>query len=128
MTQQIKGPGFVPRGWPPEVLPPQVADWQASAINYLLDCCPPDFRAYPVLRRHPIVLAQFAAAVLEGQLRAGQHSLANARVSLRDHVAPHVVEEAVQTWHRELTRLRARRGAVGLIEEALRGHVFVPKL
>ena len=49
---------YVPPGWPSQVRPPGASGWEATAIAYLLDCCPPDFRAYRVLRNHPIVLAQ----------------------------------------------------------------------
>lgn len=125
---QAGGAAYLPKDWPAEVWPPGVEDWELSAISYLLDCCPADFRDYPVLRRHPVVLAQFATQVLEGQVEAGQRGLAGARLQLRDHVAPHVVEQAVQAWHREIERLRQRQRGVALVDDALRGCAFVPRL
>lgn len=122
------GPGFLPAGWPSGVLPPGVEDWEQSATAFLLDCCPADFRGYPVLRRHPVVLAQFAAQFLESQVRASEEGLARARLSLRDQVEPQVVEEAVRTWQEELVRLRAVREGIGLVDDALRGMAFVPRL
>lgn len=120
--------GFLPAGWPEHVLPPGVEDWELSATAFLLDCCPADFRAYPVLRRHPVVLAQFAAQFLESQVRASEVGLERARLSLRDQVEPQVVEEAVRTWQAELVRLRAVREGVALVDDALRGMAFVPRL
>lgn len=92
---------------------------------YLPDCCPADFRAYPVLRRHPIVLAGFAARFVESQLRASQAGLAGVRTSLGDHVPPQVVESAVEAWQEQAAHLVRVRRAVALIEEALRGKVFI---
>lgn len=119
---------FLPAGWPPEVLPPGVEDWERSATAFLLDCCPADFRGYPVLRRHPVVLAQFAAQFVESQVRASESGLARARLSLRDQVEPQVVEEAIRTWQQELVRLQAVREGIGLVDDALRGMAFVPRL
>ena len=53
---------LVPPGWPPGVLPPQAPEWERSAVAWLFDLCPPDYRAHEVLRRHPVVLAREAAA------------------------------------------------------------------
>ena len=38
-------------------------------MAFLLDCCPPDYRQYAVLRRHPVVLARFAAECVDAQVR-----------------------------------------------------------
>ena len=120
--------GFLPAGWPSGVLPPGVEDWEQTATAFLLDCCPADFRGYPVLRRHPVVLAQFAAQFVASQVRASEEGLARARLSLRDQVEPQVVEEAVSIWQEELARLRAVRGGINLVDDALRGMAFVPRL
>lgn len=120
--------GFLPAGWPSGVLPPGVEDWEQTATAFLLDCCPADFRGYPVLRRHPVVLAQFAAQFVASQVRASEEGLARARLSLRDQVEPQVVEEAVRIWQEELVRLRAVREGINLVDDALRGMAFVPRL
>jgi cobalamin biosynthesis protein CobD/CbiB len=119
---------YVPPGWPESVRPPVAADWEQSATAYLLDCCPADFRGYPVLRRHPVVLAGFAAQFVESQLRASQAGLAGARAHLDAHVPPHVVESAVEAWQEQIANLVRVRRAVALVEEALRGKVFIRKL
>jgi hypothetical protein len=105
-------PAYAPPGWPSSVRPPGAPGWEASAITYLLDCCPADFRAYRVLRNHPVVLAQFAIHFVNGQQETSERGLAGVRTSLSEYVEPEIVEAA----------------AVALLDEALRGRVFVRKL
>jgi hypothetical protein len=119
---------YVPPGWPDQVRPPGAVDWEATAVAFLLDCCPADFRAYPVLRRHPVVLARFAAEFLEGHCQAAQHGLAGLRVRLDGYAGPEVIEEATLAWQEQSARLIRTRRAVALVEDALRGRVFVRKL
>ena len=73
-----------PPGWPPEVRPPGAPDWQRTAVAWLLDLCPPDYRAYDVLRAHPVVLARFAAGHVAAGVEAARRGLAMARADLRD--------------------------------------------
>jgi hypothetical protein len=119
---------YTPPGWPDRVRPPGAPDWEATAIAFLFDCCPADFRAYPVLRNHPVVLARFATQFVEGQYQATQEGLAGARISLADYVSPHVVEAATTAWLEQSAQLVRVRRAVALVEEALRGKVFVRRL
>jgi hypothetical protein len=119
---------YVPPGWPSQVRPPGAPGWEATAIAYLLDCCPADFRAYRVLRNHPVVLAQFASVFVNGQHEASQRGLAEVRTSLSDHVEPDVVDAATQAWLEQDARLARVRRAVTLLDEALHGRVFVRKL
>jgi hypothetical protein len=120
--------GYAPPGWPSQVRPPGAPGWEATAIAYLLDCCPADFRAYRVLRNHPEVLAQFAVQFVNGQHQASQEGLAEVRISLSEYVEPDVVEAATQAWLEQGARLARTRRAVALLDEALRGRVFVRKL
>lgn len=120
--------GYTPPGWPGEVRPPGAEDWEATATAYLLDCCPPDFRAYTLLRRHPVVLARFAVEFVEGQHRSAQSGLAGIRVSLAHRVEVDVIDEATQVWLEQAARLARTRRAVGLVEDALRGRTFVARM
>lgn len=117
-----------PPGWPHQVRPPGAPDWERSAVGWLLDICPPEFRAYPVLRRHEVVLARFAVLHVEACQSAVRRGLSEARAALRDVADPDTVERAVETWQREQARLLGERRAVGLVEEALRGRRFVARL
>lgn len=119
---------YVPPGWPAQVRPPGAPGWEASAIAYLLDCCPADFRSYRVLRNHPMVLAQFATHFVNGQHETAQRGLAVIRTSVSEFVEADVVEAAAQAWLEQGARLARTRRAVALIDEALRGRSFVRKL
>ena len=97
-------------------------------MAWLLDICPPEYRSYPALRRHVVVLARFTALHVEASRHAVERGLSEARGGLREVAPPDVVEAAVQTWHREAARLLGVARAVGLVEEALRGKRFVARL
>ncbi|WP_420175117.1 hypothetical protein [Luteococcus sp. OSA5] len=119
---------YLPPGWPVEVLPPGAPDWEASAIGWLLDQCPPDYRGYPVMRRHPVVLARLAAEFIEGQIRSSRQALATARPSLGEYVDDRVLDQTADAIQTEGARLVRVRRAVALVEEALRGGIFLRKL
>jgi hypothetical protein len=117
-----------PPGWPAQVRPPGAPDWENTAVAWLLDLCPPEFRGYPTLRRHSVVLARFAVLHVEACQAAVNQGLSEARGGLREVAEGSVVEAAVETWQRESARLIGVRRAVGLVEEALRGRRFVARL
>lgn len=119
---------YVPPGWPNRVRPPGTPDWEATAAAFLFDCCPADYRAYPVLRRHPVVLARFAAEFVASQVGASRDGLAQVRTSLADHVEVSVIQAAADAWAEQAARLVRLQREVTLVEEALRGAVFVRKL
>lgn len=117
-----------PPGWPRQVRPPGAPGWEHSAVAWLLDICPPEFRSYPVLRRHDVVLARFAVLHVEACQAAVRRGLSEARAALRDVADLAAVDAAVEAWQAESARLMAERRAVGLVEEALRGRRFVARL
>lgn len=118
----------VPPGWPPQVRPPDTEDWEASAVAFLLDVCPADYRAHEVLRRHPVVLARFAAHHVDGALTAARTGYSRARSELRDLAGPEVVAAALAAYETEGARLVATARQVGLVEQALRGKRPAPRL
>jgi hypothetical protein len=117
-----------PPGWPRAVRPPGAPGWEHTAVAWLLDICPPEYRSYPVLRRHDVVLARFAVLHVEAGQAAARRGLSEARAELRDVTDQDTVEAAVETWHAESARLMAERRAVGLVEDALRGKRYVVRL
>ncbi len=119
---------LVPPEWPAEVLPPLAPDWQRSAVAWLFDLCPPDYRAHEVLRQHPVVLARFAASHVESAVEAARQGLRTLRADLRDVVPPDVVEAALGAYDREGRRLVRTGRQVGLVAAALRGERWVPRL
>jgi hypothetical protein len=118
----------LPPGWPPEVHPPGTPEWERSAVAWLFDQCPPDYRGYDVLRRHPLVLARFAAAALDGATAAVDAGLRTLRSELSGRVTPETVEAAVAAYERERHRLRGARVAADVVERALRGERWAPRL
>ncbi|MFN8190655.1 MAG: hypothetical protein U0R78_09460 [Nocardioidaceae bacterium] len=118
----------VPPGWPRQVRPPGAPGWEHTAVSWLLDLCPPEYRSYPAIRRHVVVLARFAVLHVEACQAAVRRGLSEARSELRDVAELDVVEAAVDTWLAEDARLSGVRRAVGLVEEALRGRRFVARL
>ena len=117
-----------PPGWPVEVRPPDAPDWEATASAWLLDLCPPEYRSYPALRRHAVVLARFAVLHVEACQAAVKRGLSEARGVLRDYTDLDTVEATVETYHAESARLQGVRRAVGLVEDALRGKRYVARL
>jgi hypothetical protein len=81
-----------------------------------------------VLRRHPLVLARFATAAVEGAVAAVDSALRTMRTDLRERVPPETIDAAVAALEQEKHRLQTNRRAVEVVERALRGERWVPRL
>jgi hypothetical protein len=119
---------LVPPGWPEQVLPPQAPDWERSAVGWLFDLCPAEYRAHEVLRRHPVVLARFAAGHVTAAVEAARHGIRTSRADLRGLVPPEVVDAAIAAYEREGRRLVQVSRQIALVDAALRGERHVPRL
>ncbi len=122
-----------PLGWPAGVRPPDAEDWVESARAWLLDLCPHDYRAHPVITRHPVVLARLAVHHVAGQLNAQRAAVATLRQDLAGAVAlalidVGVVEAALAALHSEQVRLAAASRGALVVEQALRGQRRAPRL
>lgn len=124
MTDRV----WVPPGWPEQVPPPGAPGWQRRASVFLVDQCPPEYRAYEVLQRHPAVLARFAAGHVRSAVEAARAGLSTVRAELRDVVPPPAVEAAVAAYEREGLRLVGVLRAVELVEQALTGTRWAARL
>ena len=120
--------GQLPPGWPSSVPPAGAPGWKKAASAWLFDLCPHDYRAYDVLRAHPIVLARLADEHLHAAIEGARHGLATARADLRDLVAPEAVAATLTMYERECARLTAARRSVDAVGRALRGERYVPRL
>jgi hypothetical protein len=105
-----------------------VPGWERRAIAFLFDQCPPDFRGYELLRRQPVVLARLAGEQVASAMAACRHGLGTVRAELRDVVTPDVIDETIALYEREGERLSRVERAVRLVETALQGRRFVPRL
>ncbi|MCC2592831.1 hypothetical protein LKO27_05300 [Tessaracoccus sp. OS52] len=99
-----------------------------SATAFLLDCCPAEYRGYPVVLRHPVVLARFARQFVAGQLASTRDNLAGSRPDLSGLVDTSTADAVVGVLQQEEARLVRVARAVELVEQALRDVRFVPKL
>jgi len=118
----------VPPGWPAGLHPPVSAEFEKQAVNWLLDLCPPDYRAYDVLRRYPVILARFAAGHIASAIGAARLGVAGIRADLAGQVPPEAIEAALAAYERELARLTATNRALDLVAQALQGTTFRAKL
>ncbi len=118
----------VPTGWPDGVHPPGSPGFERTAVSWLLDVVPPDYRLHGVLVRHPVALATLArhhlAACVEGA-RAGYRS---ARAELGNDLPPGGLAAVLAAYQAEGRRLVATAQAVELVARAMRGETFVPQL
>lgn len=118
----------VPPGWPAEVRPPGTPEWERTAVAWMLDLCPPDYRAYDVLRSHPVTLAYVATHHVQAGIEAARRGLGSARHDLREVSDSHTVEAVLTAYEREGARLVATARALALVAAALRGRRFVARL
>lgn len=95
---------------------------------WLLDQCPPDYRAYDGWRKHPIALAWLSGRHIDGQIVAMREAWREARVAIGPHVPPEALGEILHQIEAEGIRLMATSRAVRLLHEALQGKVFAPRL
>ncbi len=121
-------PAVAPPGWPKDVRPPGVPGWEESAAIWLLDQCPADYRAHDVLRRHPLVLARFASHHVEAALSGARTAYAGARRELGQRVDPETLAAALRALEEEGARLSRTSREVALVEEALLGTRWRPRL
>jgi hypothetical protein len=119
---------YVPPGWPPGVHPPGSEDFERTAVAWLLDVVPPDYRLYGVLRRHPVALATMARHHLSAAVQGARQGYRMARTELTQTLPPHAVDAVLAAYRREGRRLVAVSRSVDVVERALRGETFRPKI
>jgi hypothetical protein len=113
----------VPPGWPAEVRPPGSGDFEVTAIEWLLDVLPPEFREHPVLRRYPAALAHMARHHARGGAEGARQGYRTARTELADCLPPHAVDAVLAAYRAEGSRLTAVARGAELVECALRRQV-----
>ena len=119
---------YLPQGWPDGVRPPGSEDFEESAVAWLLDVLPPDYRRHPVLRRHPAALASVARYYSRACVEGAREGYRSARVELGVALPPHAVDGVLAAYKMEGFKLAATARAVELVERAIRGEVFAPRL
>ena len=89
---------------------------------------PPDYRRHPVLRRHPAALASVARYHSRACVEGAREWYRTARVELGVALPPHAVDGVLAEYKMEGFKLAATARAVELVERAIRGEVFAPRL
>ncbi len=110
----------LPRHWPVGVRPPGAPDWETSVVGWLFDQVPGEYRGYEVLRRHPVLLARFAAGHVQACLDAARQGWRSLRRDLGRELTPETVEAAMAAYEREGVRLGELVRSVAAVEAALR--------
>src|SRR5580658_2781724 len=119
---------YIPPGWPAGVHPPGSEDFESTAIGWLLDVVPPDYRLHGVLRRYPVALAAMARYHAKACVEGAREGYRTARTELADTLPPHAIDTVLAAYRKEGARLAATARAVGLVERALRGETFTPRM
>ena len=120
--------GYTPPGWPAGVHPPDSEEFESTAVTWLLDVVPPDYRLHGVLRRYPVALAAMARYHTKACVEGAREGYRTARTELGGALPPHAIDTVLAAYRKEGARLAAAARAVGLVERALRGEVFSPKM
>jgi len=118
--------GSVPPWWPAAVHPPGRPEWERSAVSWLLDQVPGEWRAHEVLRRHPTLLARLAADQTAASLDAARDGWRTLRRDFGRQLPPEVVEAAMAAYEQEGLRLRELGRQVDAVRQVLHGRRWVP--
>jgi hypothetical protein len=110
------------------VPPADSPGWQVTAVSWLLDHCPADYRGYPGWRKNPVALAWVAVRHIDAQLEAMRQAYREVRVDLGDLVSTEALSQIQCDLEAEGLRLRASARGARLLYDALRGQRFVPRL
>ena len=108
--------------------PPGSEDFESTAVGWLLDVVPPDYRLHGVLRRYPVALATMARYHSKACVEGARQGYRTARTELAGALPPHAIDTVLAAYRKEGARLAATAEAVDLVERALRGEVFTPKM
>jgi hypothetical protein len=118
---------YLPPGWPAGVHPPGTEGFEQTAVTWLLDVVPPDYRLHGVLLRHPVALATLARHHIAACVAGAREGYRGARAELSQDLPPGGITAVLDVYRSEGRRLVETARAVDLIDRALRGEVFVPQ-
>ena len=119
---------YLPPGWPTGVHPPRSEGFERTAVAWLLDVVPPDYRLHGVLQRHPIALATLARRHLAACVEGARQGYRTARTELGGVLPASGVDAVLAAYRSEGHRLVTAARAADLVERALRGKEFTPQL
>ncbi|GAA1464945.1 hypothetical protein NE857_04415 [Nocardiopsis exhalans] len=109
--------------WPASVHPPGSDSFERTALEWLFDHVPADYRLHGVLRRHPAALSRLARQYVSAALEAAREGYRTARVDLRDQLPPHALDQVMNAYLAEGQRTADVLRAVEAVDGALRASV-----
>ena len=118
----------VPPGWPDGVHPPGSPGFERTAVRWLLDVVPPEYRQHDVLLRHPVALAALARHHVAACVEGARSAYRTARAELGKDLPPEALTAVLAAYQAEGRRLVAAADAVELVASALCGERFVSQL
>jgi hypothetical protein len=124
----VRVTGYVPTGWPDGVHPPGSPGFEETAVSWLLDVVPPDYRLHGVLVRHPVALAVLACHHLAACVEGARQGYRRARAELGSDLPPSGLTAVLAAYQAEGRRLVTTARAAELVTRALRGETFVSQL
>lgn len=119
---------YLPPGWPAGVHPPDSERFEQTAVAWLLEVVPPDYRLHGVLVRHPVALAAMAGHHVTACVEGARQGYRTARAELGSDLPPAAVEAVLAAYRSEGRRLAQTARSVELVARGLRGEVFVQQL
>jgi hypothetical protein len=119
---------YLPPGWPAGVHPPGSEGFEHTAVTWLLDLVPPDYRLHGILRRHPLALAVLAGHHVAACVAGAREGYRTARAELGQDLPPGSITAVLAAYKSEGRRLVETAQAIDLVTRALRGEEFVPQL
>ena len=90
--------GYTPPGWPTGVHPADSEEFESTAVTWLLDVVPPDYRLHGVLRRYPLALATMARYHTKACVEGAREGYRTARTELAGALPPHAVETVLSAY------------------------------
>ncbi|WP_329131357.1 hypothetical protein [Streptomyces sp. NBC_00670] len=106
--------------WPCQVKTPGSYDWERSAVKWLRELVPARYGSYPVLLRHPVLLARHAQIQVQHEIRVARTALQTARAELPALGLPEsVIEHTIKLYAAEVLQLQHIARSVRAVSQAL---------
>lgn len=110
---------MIPVGWPNPVADPDDPRFVESAVAWMLDQGPGEWRAHGFWREHPQALAHRLLHDIEARREGARNAYSSVRVSLSDSDVD--IDRALAAIEEEGAHLAARAREAELIADALAG-------
>lgn len=106
--------------WPCQVKTPGSFDWERSAVKWLRELVPSRYASYPVLLKHPVLLARHAQIQVHHEIRVARTALQTARAEL-PALGLHegVIEHTIKLYAAEVMQLQHIARSIRAVTHAL---------